>query len=88
MQAASRAAAEEMALNQTQPGEGATVNEHINIETLPVSWFPDLEAVLTFLQGPRYEALSSLALGAYYSELPEPLADEARQAGFFVGGST
>ena len=61
------------------------MNEQINIQTLPVSWFPDLEAVKAFIEGPRYEALSSLALGAYLSELPEPLADEARQAGFFVG---
>jgi len=62
------------------------VNEHIHIETLPVSWFPDLEAVKAFIEGPRYEALSSLALGAYLSELPEPLAAEARQAGVYVAG--
>ena len=62
------------------------MNKHINIQTLPASWFPDLAAVKAFIEGPRYDALSSLALGAYDSELPEPLAAEARQAGLFIAG--
>ncbi len=61
------------------------MSEHINIQTLPVDWFPDLEAVKVFLQGPRYQALSSLAIGGLDVELPEPLASEARQAASFVG---
>ena len=61
------------------------MSEQINLKLLPVSWFPDLAAVLVFLQGPRYKALCSLALGVYNVKLPEPLATEARQAGFFVG---